>query len=188
MQARVARNVLQTFDNHQLTEVSTAWWFRYGSTNASGYSTTEHSLFPKYPRIRLGCFHQFIMRADGGDLAFAQHDDQICPADLRQAMRDDKGRPPAGRVGDGALDLVLGRRVDRGGGIIQDQNVRIGQEGACQGDALALSAGERDAAFADDGCIALVKGLDEIIRLRRLRRRLRSPPVLLPASQRRYCR
>ena len=80
------------------------------------------------------------MRADGGDPAFAQDDDQICPADLRQAVRDDEGRASAGGVGDGALDLVLGGGVDGGGGIIQDQDARVGQEGARQRDALALSA------------------------------------------------
>ena len=70
------------------------------------------SSFPKYLRIRLRCFHQFIMRADGGDLAFAHDDDQVSPADLRQAMRDDEGRASACGVGDGALDLIFGSRVN----------------------------------------------------------------------------
>ena len=51
------------------------------------------------------------MCADGGDPAFAQHDDQVCPADLGQAMCDDKCCPAAGSIGDGALDLVFGGRV-----------------------------------------------------------------------------
>ena len=80
------------------------------------------------------------MRADGGDLAFAEDDDQISPADLRQAVGDDEGRASAGGVGDGALNFVLGGGVNRGGGIIQHQHARIGEEGAGERDALALSA------------------------------------------------
>ena len=75
------------------------------------------------------------------------------------------GRPASGRGGDGTLDLVLGGGVDGAGGIIQDQDARVGQEGACDGQALALSAGEGDAALADDGLIAFFEFVDEIIRL-----------------------
>ena len=106
------------------------------------------------------------MRAHGRDPAFAQDNDEISPADLRQAMRDDEGRSSARGVGDGALDLIFGGRVNCGGGIIQDQNARVGQEGACQRNALALSAGERDAAFTDDGIVGLVKFQDEVMCLR----------------------
>ena len=70
------------------------------------------------------------MCAHGGDLSFSQDDDQVCPADLRQTVRDDERRPAARCVGDGPLDLVLRGRIDRGGRVIQDQNVRVGQEGA----------------------------------------------------------
>ena len=65
-------------------------------------------LFPKDPRIRFGGFHQLVVRANGGNPAFPKNDDQICPADLRKAVRDDERCPSARRVGNGALDLVLG--------------------------------------------------------------------------------
>ena len=75
---------------------------------------------------------------------------------------------PLAALRDGALDPVLGGRIDGGGRIVQDQDARIGEEGARQGQPLALSAGERDAALADDGLVPLVEGLDELMRLRGL--------------------
>ena len=49
--------------------------------------------------------------------------------------------------------------------------MRFRHEGASQRNTLTLSAGERDAAFADDCVVTLIKGLDELIRLGRLCRR-----------------
>ena len=54
------------------------------------------------------------MCADGGDFAFAENNDEVCPADLREAVRDDEGGPSAGGVGDGALNFILGGRVNCG--------------------------------------------------------------------------
>ncbi len=51
----------------------------------------------------------------------------------------------------GPLDLVLGGAVDGAGAVVEDQDARVGQEGARDGDALALAAGERHAALADLG-------------------------------------
>lgn len=60
------------------------------------------------------------MRADGGNSSFSQNDDQIGPADLGQAVGDDKGRPAAGGIGNGALDAVFSSRVDGRGRVVQD--------------------------------------------------------------------
>ena len=92
-------------------------------------------------------------------LPLAQDDDQVRPADLRQAVGDDEGGASPRGGGDGALDLVFGGAVDGAGRIVQDQDARIGQEGARQRQALALPAGERDAALADDGVVALRRKL-----------------------------
>src|SRR5574342_689315 len=86
-------------------------------------------------------------------------------------MCDQEGRAPSGGIRNRALDLVLCSAVDGTGRIVQNQDMWIGQEGARQGQTLALSAGERDTAFADHGLVTLVKGLDELMRLGRLCRR-----------------
>ncbi len=76
-----------------------------------------------------------------------------------------------GQTGAGKTSLVklINRTYDaiQGQVLVDGRDVRVGQEGASQGNALALSAGKRDASLADDGLIALVKGLDEIVCLRK---------------------
>ena len=48
-------------------------------------------------------------------------------------------------------DAGLGGGVDGGGGVVENENAGPGEEGAGQGDALALPAGEGEASLADDG-------------------------------------
>ena len=48
--------------------------------------------------------------------------------------------------------LALG--VEGGGGFVEQEDAGIGQNGAGDGDALALAAGQLGAARADDGCEA----------------------------------
>src|SRR2546428_7444458 len=55
------------------------------------------------------------------------------------------------------LNLVLGGAVNRAGRIIQDENTRVGEQGTRNGDALALSARECDAALTNDGLVAILK-------------------------------
>src|SRR5512141_158445 len=105
------------------------------------------------------------MVADGGDLAFAHDDDQVGPADLAQAVGDDDGGAPFGSHRNGALDFVFGGAVDGAGRVIQDQDARVGQEGARQRQALALAARKGYAAFAHDRFVALVEGLDKLVGL-----------------------
>ena len=45
---------------------------------------------------------------------------------------------PLHQVAQALLDQRLGFGVEAGGGFVQDQNARIGQNGARDGDALAL--------------------------------------------------
>jgi hypothetical protein len=56
-----------------------------------------------------------------------------------------------------AAGSVLGGAVDGAGAVVQDQDARVGQEGAGDGDALSLPAGEGHAALADLGLVALPK-------------------------------
>ena len=54
-------------------------------------------------------------------------------------------------------------RIERAGRLIEQQDRRIAQNGAGDGDALALAAGQGDAALAHFGVIALGKFLGELI-------------------------
>ena len=57
--------------------------------------------------------------------------------------------------------LILG--VDAGGGLVQEDDGGVLQDGPGDGDPLLLAAGERAAALADDGVIAIGQGHDEVV-------------------------
>ena len=58
--------------------------------------------------------------------------------------------------------LLFGLQVDRRGGVVQDQDLRLLCQRAGQGDALLLAAGKPGALLADDGVEALGQRADEI--------------------------
>lgn len=63
------------------------------------------------------------------------------------------------------MDLVLDPGVDRRGRIVQDQQPGVGEDGAGEGDALALAAGQGQPLLADLGVIALGELGYEAVRL-----------------------
>ena len=56
---------------------------------------------------------------------------------------------------------MLLRRVDRRGGVVEDQHLRVGEDRARDRDPLPLSAREREAALAEHRLVALGQALDE---------------------------
>ena len=57
-------------------------------------------------------------------------------------------------------------RVDRGGGVVEDQDPRVGEQGPGDRDSLALAAREGQAALADARVIAVGQVRDELVGLR----------------------
>ena len=112
------------------------------------------------------------MRAARGDAALGEHDDLVGERDRRQAVRDDERRPAGHRAAQADADQRLGRGVDGGGRVVEDQDPRVDRERPRDREPLALAAGERDPALADHGVVALRQPLDELVRLRRARDRL----------------
>ena len=93
-------------------------------------------------------------------------------ADLRKPVGDQERRAPLEDPPHGLLDLVFGGAVDGAGRVVEDQDRRVGEESAGEGNALALAARQGDAALADDGGIALRETHNEVVRLRGLGRSL----------------
>jgi hypothetical protein len=85
-------------------------------------------------------------------------------AQRRGAVGDQHGRsgPPARRPA-AAWDALLGVGVDRRGGVVQDEDLRVGEGGTSEGDALALAARQREAALADDRVVAVAQLEDELV-------------------------
>src|SRR3546814_17538105 len=72
---------------------------------------------------------------------------------------DDAGAaPPA----DAVVDLLLDERIERGGGLVEDQDRRVRGERAGNFEALALPAGEIRAALGDMRVVAPRPALDRI--------------------------
>ena len=54
-----------------------------------------------------------------------EHDELVGERDRREAVRDDQRRPPAHRLAQAEPDPRLGRRVDRRGRVVEDQDPRV---------------------------------------------------------------
>jgi hypothetical protein len=80
-------------------------------------------------------------------------------------MGDDEDRAPLHQLRQRLLDQELALRVEIGRGLVQDEDGRILEEGAGDGQALPLAAGEPDAALADLGPIAVGERRDEVVGL-----------------------
>ena len=87
-----------------------------------------------------------------------------------------------------ALIARLGGRVDRGGGVVEDQDPRIGEQGAGDRHPLALAAGEGQAALADAGVVAVGQFADEGVGLGEARRRFDLLAARRARGRRRCCR
>src|SRR5271157_4356696 len=103
------------------------------------------------------------MRAALDDAATFYHQNLVGTANSGQAMRDDERGAPLHQVREAFLDHALRLGVEAGGGFVQDENARVGQDSARNRDPLALSAREFDAAFADDGVVLQFVFLGKLI-------------------------
>src|SRR5690606_41755766 len=64
------------------------------------------------------------------------------------------------------LDGFLGAGVERGGGLVEDEDARALEERPRDGDALLLAARELEAALADLRLVLLRQRLDEVVDVR----------------------
>src|SRR5919201_88700 len=109
---------------------------------------------------------QLLVRPARDDPPLVEDDDLVRERDRRQAVGDDQGRPAAHRLAQPEPDPRLGRRVDRRGGVVEDEDPRVDGERARDRQPLALPARERDPALADHRVVGLRQPLHELVRLR----------------------
>ena len=81
-------------------------------------------------------------------------------------MRDDERRPALTELGQRFLDQLLGGGVERGGGFVEDQDRRVLEEDARDGEALLLPAAELDAALAHRRVEPFGQRGDKLVELR----------------------
>src|ERR1700736_818484 len=97
------------------------------------------------------------------DLALFDDQDLVGAADRREPVGDDEGGSALHQEVEAALDQGFGLGVERAGGLVQDQDARVGEDGPGDREPLALAAGELDAAFADDGFVLVREALGELV-------------------------
>ena len=78
------------------------------------------------------------------------HDDAVETPHRRQPVRDRDDGAAAHQAAERFADRLFGFAVERGGRLVEQQERRVLEKGAGDGDALALAAGKLDAAFADE--------------------------------------
>src|SRR5262245_32471624 len=103
------------------------------------------------------------MRSSFDDFTCFEDENLIGALDRRQAMGDYEGRPALAQSFEAVLNHGFALAVEARRGFIENQNLRICQNRARYCDALALTAGEPDAALADDGVVAFFEGLDKLV-------------------------
>ncbi|OFX09111.1 MAG: hypothetical protein A2516_11810 [Alphaproteobacteria bacterium RIFOXYD12_FULL_60_8] len=83
---------------------------------------------------------QVLVGAVLDNLAFFHGDDAVAVAHRGQAVGDDEHRAANADAAHVALDDLLGLIVERRGGFVENQDARVGDQCAGDGDALALTA------------------------------------------------
>ena len=84
-------------------------------------------------------------------LSGLEHVDDVGVANRRQAVRDHDCREASLERANGGENLPLVRRVERAGSLVEQQQVRLHEERAGQGEALPLAAREARSTVADNG-------------------------------------
>ena len=110
------------------------------------------------------------MFAVGDDAPRLEQHHPIGERDRGRAVRDDERGATLHHLGQGIADLVFLGGIDGRGGVVEDQHPWVGEDGAGDGNALALTTGERIAAFADQCLVAVSERGDELVGARQPRR------------------
>ena len=98
-------------------------------------------------------------------------DDDVGREDGREAVRDGQHRAAARQALQRVLDGALRHGVDARRRLVEDEDGRVLEQRAGDGDALLLAAGEAVAALADDGVVAVGQARDEVVDVGGARRR-----------------
>ena len=101
-----------------------------------------------------------------------QHHDPVGVDYAGQPVRDDHGGAPLHELAQGLVDHRLALGVDARQCLVQHQDRRVLEDGAGDGDALALAAREAHAALAHHGVVAFRQSGDELVDVGRPRRLL----------------
>src|SRR5690606_15810226 len=114
-------------------------------------------------RIHTLARSQLLVGAEFSDPPVLEDDDQVGIANGREPVGDRNGGTVAGDPLERSLDRRFGLVVHRAGRFVEDQDRRVLEDGAGNGDALALTSGQLLSALADDGVVSVREPADELL-------------------------
>ena len=138
-------------------------WRPYGHWRA-----TVLELQLRQPRIEPAGGGEALVGAFLDDAAFVHHQDAVAGQHGREPMRDHERGALRHQPLERGLHQRLALGIERGGRLVEQEQRRVAQDRARDRDALALAAGERDAALADRRLETLRQAVDEFGRQRKL--------------------
>src|SRR5512135_511428 len=106
---------------------------------------------------------QLAVSAALHDLSRLEYQDLIRALDGGEPVRDHERRPAAAQTLQAVLDQRLALGIEAGGGLIQDQDSRIGQDGPGDRHPLALAPRELHAALPHHRVVAVLELPDELV-------------------------
>ncbi len=120
--------------------------------------------------IETAFLQQLLVAALLHDFAVVDHHHVVGIADGAQAVGNHKTGSALHQAQQRFLDARLGARVHAAGGLIQDQDGRVGQDGAGDRQQLALSLAQVAGAFCEQGLVTLRQLADKVIGIRQFGR------------------
>ena len=121
--------------------------------------------------VQLATFEQFIVRTEIEDSSGIHHANDVGVEDRREAVGDRQRGAVLDELGDRLVDAALAVRVDLRGRLVEDQNRRIAQDRAGDGDPLLLPARKRRPVLSDHRFVTVRQVADELVHKRLLRSR-----------------
>lgn len=110
----------------------------------AGRLVTAGGVFDQLGSVDFGIdravFQQLGVSAAGDQPAFIEHEDQIGIAHRADTLGNHEASAPAHKPIEGALDQCLSRDIHIASAVVEDEQARIEQQGAGDGDALFLAA------------------------------------------------
>src|SRR6266850_751918 len=122
--------------------------FALGSDALASRSEIRGRLHGEELGVTAAELHQLVMRSAFLNPAFVKDVDAVRRADAREAMRDEQHGPPAEKVAHTREEVMLGARVERCGRLVENDERRVSEERAGEGDPLPLA--DRDISSAHE--------------------------------------
>ncbi len=128
--------------------------FGLGGVDSFGVAARSGEQHP----VEVAALPQLVVRAGVEHRALVHDDDAIGERERRAPVRDEDRRARARDLAQRRVDLLFDARVDRRGRVVEEQDLRIGEQRARERDALALTARQREPLLADDGVVPVRAG------------------------------